>query len=49
MTDYLDKKLCETYENEAIFDKFDLSINSKGTLALTGAYDGDAHIINTTN
>ena len=24
VTEYLDKKLCEVYENEAIFDKFDL-------------------------
>ena len=24
VTEYMDKKLCEVYENERIFDKFDL-------------------------
>lgn len=31
VTDYLEKKLCEVYENEAIFDKFDLQISPDST------------------
>lgn len=30
VNDYLDKKLCEVYENEAIFDKFDLQVSPNG-------------------
>jgi len=31
VTDYLEKKLCEVYENETIFDKFDLQISPDST------------------
>lgn len=45
MTDYLEKKLCEVYENETIFDKFDLQISPDSTQILTGAYNSSAHVI----
>ena len=39
VTDYLEKKLCEVYESETIFDKFDLQISPDSTHVLTGAYN----------
>ena len=45
VTDYLDKKLCEVYENERIFDKFDLQVSPDSRMVLTGAYHGHAHVI----
>jgi serine/threonine-protein phosphatase 2A regulatory subunit B len=31
VTDYLEKKLCEVYESETIFDKFDLQVSPDST------------------
>lgn len=45
VTDYLEKKLCEVYESETIFDKFDLQVSPDSTQILTGAYNSNAHII----
>lgn len=45
VTDYLEKKLCEVYESETIFDKFDLAVSPDSTRLLTGAYDSSAHVI----
>lgn len=49
MTDYLEKKLCEVYESETIFDKFDLQISPDSSQVLTGAYNSSAHIIDVQN
>ena len=45
MTEYLDKKLCEVYESERIFDKFDLQVSPDSTMVLTGSYHGHGHVI----
>ena len=45
MTDYLDLKLCELYESERIFDKFDLKVSPCSTMVLTGSYHSHAHVI----
>lgn len=45
VTDYLEKKLCEVYESETIFDKFDLQISPDSNLILTGSYNSNAHVI----
>lgn len=45
MTDYLDKKFCEVYESERIFDKFDLQVSPCSTMVLTGSYHSHAHVI----
>ena len=45
VTDYLEKKLCEVYESETIFDKFDLQISPDSRLVLTGAYNSNFHVI----
>ncbi len=45
ITDYLEKKLCEAYESESIFDKFDLAVSADSTKLLTGAYNSSAHVI----
>lgn len=44
-TDYLDSSLCDLYENQRIFDRFDLQISPDSTMALTGAYFSHAHVI----
>lgn len=44
-TDYLDVNLCDLYENERIYDKFDLQISPCSTMALTGSYNSNAHVI----
>lgn len=40
----LKSKLCDFYENDCIFDKFDLSISSCQNYFLTGIYDNKFHI-----
>ncbi len=49
VNDYLEKKLCEVYENESIFDKFDIQISPNGCFALTGSYNANAHVIDMVN
>lgn len=45
VTEYLDKKLCEVYENERIFDKFDLQVSPDSRMVLTGSYHSQAHVL----
>lgn len=42
--DYLRSKLCDLYENDCIFDKFECSLNGDGNLLLTGSYHNYFHI-----
>jgi len=49
VTEYLEKKLCEVYESENIFDKFDLQISPDSSMVLTGGYNSNAHIIDIKN
>jgi len=49
VNDYLEKRLCECYESEAIFDKFDMQVSSNGQFVLTGSYNGNAHVIDLQN
>lgn len=49
MTDYLEKKLCEVYESENIFDKFDLNISPDSSMVITGAYNGNVHVMDIKN
>lgn len=49
VTDYLEKKLCEVYESENIFDKFDMQISPDSSMVLTGGYNGNAHVIDMKN
>jgi hypothetical protein len=44
-TDYLDKSLCNLYESARIFDRFDLQISPCSTMAVTGSYYSQAHVI----
>lgn len=45
VTEYLDKKLCEVYDNERIFDRFDLQVSPDSRVVLTGSYHSHAHVI----
>lgn len=45
VTEYLDNKLCEVYESERIFDKFDLQVSPDSRQVLTGSYHSHAHVI----
>ena len=49
VTDYLEKKLCEVYESETIFDKFDLQVSPDSSLVLTGSYNSNVHVIDIQN
>jgi serine/threonine-protein phosphatase 2A regulatory subunit B len=49
VTQYLEKKLCEVYESENIFDKFDLQVSPDSSMVLTGAYNASAHVIDIKN
>ena len=49
VNDYLEKRLCEAYESEAIFDKFDMQVSSNGQFIVTGSYNGNAHVIDLQN
>jgi len=46
VTDYLEHSLVEVYENERIFDKWDLQVSPCSTMVLTGAYNSNAHVLN---
>lgn len=45
VNDYLEKRLCEVYESESIFDKFDMQVSPNGQHILTGSYNANAHVI----
>jgi len=42
--DYLRSKLCDLYENDCIFDKFECTMSGDGTQLLTGSYHNYFHI-----
>lgn len=42
--DYLRNKLCDLYENDCIFDKFECTWSGKGDFVLTGSYDNYFYI-----
>ena len=45
VTDYMEKKLCDLYESESVFDKFELRASPCSNYVLTGAYNNNAHVI----
>jgi dihydroxyacid dehydratase/phosphogluconate dehydratase len=45
----MEKKLCEVYESETIFDKFDMHISPDSSMAVTGSYNSNMHIIDMAN
>jgi serine/threonine-protein phosphatase 2A regulatory subunit B len=49
VNDYLEKRLCEVYETESIFDKFDMQISPNGKFVLTGSYNSGAHLLDFAN
>jgi serine/threonine-protein phosphatase 2A regulatory subunit B len=49
VTDYIEKKLCDVYESEAIFDKFDLHVSPDASMVLTGSYNSNAHVLDLVN
>ena len=49
VTEYLEKKLCEVYESENIFDKFDLQVSPDSSMVVTGAYNANVHVIDIKN
>lgn len=42
--DYLRPKLCDLYENDSIFDKFECSLSGDGSHFVTGGYNNHFHI-----
>ncbi|KAJ3257445.1 protein phosphatase 2A regulatory subunit cdc55 [Boothiomyces macroporosus] len=47
--DHLKGKLCDLYENDCIFDKFECNFSGDGTQALTGSYSNFFHVFNLAN
>jgi serine/threonine-protein phosphatase 2A regulatory subunit B len=47
--DYLRSKLCDLYENDCIFDKFECTLSGDGSSLLTGSYHNYFHIYNQKN
>ena len=45
VADYMEKNLCNLYENESIYDKFFLKPSPCSNFFLTGAYNKQGHII----
>ena len=45
VTDYLERRLCDLYVSENIFDKFDVAVSPDGSHILTGAYNGSFHVM----
>ena len=45
----LKTKLCDLYENDCIFDKFDLSLSPDSQYCVTGIFDNKFHITDLTN
>ena len=43
--DFIEPKLCDLYENEAIYDKFQIEISPCSKYVLTGSYGDKVHII----
>ncbi|KAI9199487.1 WD40-repeat-containing domain protein [Polychytrium aggregatum] len=47
--DHLRSKLCDLYENDCIFDKFECNFSGDGSSMLTGSYNNFFHIFDTVN
>ncbi|KAK9765726.1 protein phosphatase 2A regulatory subunit cdc55 [Basidiobolus ranarum] len=47
--DYLRSKLCDLYENDCIFDKFECNISGDGNSILTGSYSNYFNIFDVNN
>jgi len=45
VNDYQEQQLLERYENESIYDNFDLQVSPDGKKVLTGGYRSEAHVI----
>jgi serine/threonine-protein phosphatase 2A regulatory subunit B len=45
INDYVEKKLCDLYENESVFDKFEVNASPCGNYLLTGSYNNNGHVI----
>lgn len=45
ISDYVEKKLCDLYENESVFDKFEVNASHCGNYLITGSYNNNAHVI----
>jgi len=45
ITDYVEKKLWDLYENESVFDKFEVNASPCGNYLLTGSYNNNGHVI----
>jgi len=45
--DHLRAKLCELYENDCIFDKFECALSSSGGKVITGSYDHRVYVHDT--
>ena len=43
--DYLEKNLCNLYEEDSIYDKFFLDVSPCNNYVMTGAYNKNGHII----
>ena len=43
--DQLKSKLCDLYENDCIFDKFECSVGGDGDHFMTGSYHNTFHIL----
>ncbi|KAL1935191.1 hypothetical protein VTP01DRAFT_4331 [Rhizomucor pusillus] len=44
--DHLRSKLCDLYENDCIFDKFECTFSGDGSHLMTGSYSNNLHIYN---
>ena len=42
--EHLRAKLCDLYENDCIFDKFECSVSGDGSYFTTGSYNSAFHI-----
>ena len=42
--EHLRSKLCDLYENECIFDKFEVAVSGDGNNMATGSYNNTFHI-----
>ncbi|CAO3702018.1 unnamed protein product [Rhizopus stolonifer] len=47
--DHLRTKLCDLYENDCIFDKFECSFSGDGKNMMTGSYSNNVHLFNNDN
>ncbi len=45
VADYLEKNLCNLYEDDSIYDKFFLDISPDSKYMVTGAYNKSGHIL----